>query len=953
MAPGSAVVSPMLADGCSTSATNMKTTTTVQSQARRWRQSALVASTLILAGALAARAFAQTVPAAPAATDAATGAQEDEAIQMMEFFVAERGVSRANNTVTPKDVQVSLPGATIEKMLTMVPGVNITSSDPFGHAGEGGDIRVRSFGIGVVAVTVDDVPMGSNSARYGTPAGRIVDSENLASISVSQGTGDVTTPAFQALGGSIKYYTTNPGRTAGIQARQVFGSWDFRRTFLRVDTGEILPGVTAFVSTSDQRFKTLGMPDDSMVRKLDAKIRWELPRSSINYSFTWNDRDDFDAARSIRWDYWRAMETGDPYAGYDAGRYSANERRDLGEFARLGYGEYTTANSVLTGSLMKDYGDTGRNAVRRTTLDSSVNLGDAPNSSYYYYGKNGRMDGFSRLVADHSFSDSVVAKLAAYYQHKQYFGTAYVPRSTVLGNIASAYRQGDGTIREDIWPRYAYMDATRTQLVPYGTPGALPVGFTDLNGNGIFDLGEKLEPSKNVTAFTATGAGAHALISPEVSTTLANAETATRGATARDEEFGGYRFGWFPQVSWTVGNHKLTGGYWYEKDVQTTTRPQYDLFEGSPTGRILYDRVFFNSYDRYFLTESAMFFVEDVSTYFDERLTVTLGAKSLKVDRAVSGMIDGSLWFKPVDQQYAINEVTYKDDFLPQAGLSYRLSNRAELFASYAVNIAAPTQDVVTSLGFSEGLSPEKATNYEAGVRFSSRNFGATFALFHNAYEERLLTVPLTQEELDALGIAGVVGTSVYRNVGGIDSRGAELSFDWRPPVRGLRLAGSVAYQTAEFEQDLRVSYQSFMGNPNDPRSQFYVPIVPEGGGTPQFAMELQKGKSQGNTPELTANADLSYTWRFMDMSFGGRYYDNVWANTMNTEKVPSFTTFRASFTMRGRPGTRFEGLSFSVNAENLFDQYFFTSSGGTGAFNGSVTADYGRTLTFAINARY
>jgi outer membrane receptor protein involved in Fe transport len=117
--------------------------------------------------------------------------------------------------------------------------------------------------------------------------------------------------------------------------------------------------------------------------------------------------------------------------------------------------------------------------------------------------------------------------------------------------------------------------------------------------------------------------------------------------------------------------------------------------------------------------------------------------------------------------------------------------------------------------------------------------------------------------------------------------------------------------------------------------------------------MELQKGKSQGNTPELTANADLSYTWRFMDMSFGGRYYDNVWANTMNTEKVPSFTTFRASFTMRGQPGTRFEGLSFSVNAENLFDQYFFTSSGGTGAFNGSVTADYGRTLTFAINARY
>lgn len=933
----------------------MKPTTTVQSQARRWSQLSVAVSTLIIAGALGARASAQTAPAAPvpATTDASTGAKEDEAIQMMEFFVAERGVSRANNTITPKDVQVALPGATVEKMLTMVPGVNITSSDPFGHAGEGGDIRVRSFGIGVVAVTVDDVPMGSNSARYGTPAGRIVDVENLSTISVSQGTGDVTTPAFQALGGSIKYYTTNPRRQAGLQLKHVVGSWDFKRTFARVDTGEILPGLSAFFSASDQTFKTLGMPDDSRVRKLDAKIRYEMPNTSVTYAFTWNDRDDFDSARSIRWDYWRAMETGDPYAGYAVGRYSANERRDLGEFARLGYAEYTTANSNLTGSLMKDYGDTGRNAVRRTVLDSSVNLGDAPNSGYYYYGKNGRMDGFNRLVADHRFNESITAKLATYYQHKQYYGTAYVPRSTVLGNVASAYRQGDGTIREDIWARYAYMDASRTQLVPYGTPGALPVGFIDTNGNGIFDLGERLDPTKNVTAFTPTGAGGHALINPEVSTTLANAATAVRGATARDEEFGGYRWGFFPQASWVIGNHKLTGGYWYEKDVQTTSRPHYDLFEGSPTGRILYDRVFFNSYDRYFLTESNMFFFEDVSRYFDERLTVTLGAKSLRVLRVVDGMIDGSLFFKPIGQQTRRNEVTYKDDFLPQAGVSYKLSNSTELFASYAINIAAPTQEVVTSLDFNTGLQPEKATNYEAGVRFTSRTFGATFALFHNAYEERLLTVPLTTEELNALGIAGVVGTSVFRNVGGIDSRGAELSFDWRTPVRGLRLAGSVAYQSAEFEQDLRVSYQSFMANPNDPRAQFYVPIPREGGGTPQFAIELQRGKSQGNTPEFTSNMDLTYTWRFVDLNFGGRYYDAVWANTMNTEKVPSYTTFRAGATLRGKPGTRFEAFTFSVTADNVFDDYFFTSSGGTGAFNGTVTSDYGRTLTFAMNARF
>ena len=62
-----------------------------------------------------------------------------------------------------------------------------------------------------------------------------------------------------------------------------------------------------------------------------------------------------------------------------------------------------------------------------------------------------------------------------------------------------------------------------------------------------------------------------------------------------------------------------------------------------------------------------------------------------------------------------------------------------------------------------------------------------------------------------------------------------------------------------------------------------------------------------GNTPELTANVDLSYMWRFMDMSFGGRYYDSIWAKTTNTGKVSSFTTLRTSCSMRT--------LTFAINA--------------------------------------
>ncbi len=898
---------------------------------------------------------------------------------------SEKGISRATNTIAPRDIEGAIPGVNPIKLLQNAPGINVTTGDPFGLNDEGGNVRVRSFNIGVVAVTVDDVPMGSNSGRYGTPAGRIVDGENLTSITINQGSGDVTTPAFEALGGAIKYYTTTPDNAPGLRLVQTFGEWNYRRSFVRVDTGEVLPGLTSFLSTSRVGFNTRGMPFETQNDKLDLKLHYRLPKTTVSYAFTWNDFDNIDQSRTIQYDRWRAIETGNPFAAYDAARYNAQTRTDLGYFAAKGYAEYTLENAPgMTRTLLKDYGDQGRLAVRRTNLESSVNLGDSPNDTYYYYGLNGRMDAFSRLIVDHSITDDLTAKLATYYQHKQYFGTAYVPRSTVLGNISSAYRVSTGVtptvdvipqpgvIRSDIWARYAYRDATGS-LVPYGTPGAIPVGFDDINRNGIFDPGEKLNAAITPTPFTpsttynsagAVTAQGHALINP-ASTTLANATTATPGATARDEEFGGFRWGVFPQATWFFRNHKITGGLWYEKDVQNTTRPQYNLFEGSPTGRILYDQVYFNSYTRHFLTESTQIFLQDTSSWIDERLTLILGAKSLTVDRSVEGMIDGSLFFRPLDQQYKKQAATYKDSFLPQVGASFKLNSSFEFFANYGVNIAAPTQEVITSLNYDPALKPEKATNYDLGVRYAGRNFSANLAIYYNAYEERLLTVPLTIEEQNALGIAGVVGTSIFRNVGGIDSKGAEAAFDWKTPLKGLHLTGTASYAQAEFKQDLRVSYQSFMNREDavtDPREKFYVPIpnpnYVAGSSNPAqarylLATELNAGKSQGDTPEWVFNLQASYTWKRFTLNFGGRYYDQVFANTMNTEVVPSYTSFDAGLTVRGKRGTKFEPFTLTVQASNVFDHYIFRSGTGTSAFDGTVTADYGRTLAVTLDARF
>lgn len=488
---------------------------------------------------------------------------------MLEFFVADKGVSRATNAITAEDAKIAVPGATVEKLLSLMPGVNINYSDPFGFKESDTAIRVRSFGITALAVTVDGAPMGSNNARYGTPAGRIVDSENLSTITVSPGTGDVTTPSFEALGGAIQYFTTNPSRTRGVRLLHSVGPFDFKRTYFRVDSGEILPGLSAFMSTSQMSFKTVAVPADSNGSKFDTKVTYVMPKASFYLAFTWNDRDDYDTSSSITWDRWRAIQTGNPFAGYGSSvRYTAAQITNLTQFAALGYANYTTSNSTIDRTLMKDYRNRGRRLGQRNTLDTSVNLGDAPNSSYYYYARNGRMDGLTRGSADFTLAEKLSAKVTGYYQHKQYYGTAYASRNTVISNIASAYAPANnttGALRTDIWARYAYRDAAGS-LVPYGTPGAIPVGFNDANGNGYFDPGEKLDATKTVTAFTqlttynAAGvatANAHALIAP-TSTSLATATPGIPGATARDEDFGGFREGIFPKLTWHVGKHRLT-----------------------------------------------------------------------------------------------------------------------------------------------------------------------------------------------------------------------------------------------------------------------------------------------------------------------------------------------------------------------------------------------------------
>ncbi len=943
------------------SQTTMHPYTTGQDQARRGKFRSFAVSILIAPALLSPVLRAQAVTPPP---EPAKEAAKEEPVKLMEFFVSEKGLSRANNAITPQEFKISLPGVTVEKLLAFVPGVNVVVRDPFGFYESGNDIRVRSFDITRLAITVDDVPMGNNSTRYGSPSGRIIDGENLANIEVSQGTGDVTTPAYEALGGSIKYYSANPSKEMGITLKQAIGDFDLNRNYQKINFGEILPGLTAYVSHSDIKFKTAGIPKDSEGERIEAKVLYRLPKATLTLGYTWNDRDDYDT-RSIQYDRYRALETGVASAAYGAaaftsGFYSAASRSDLNLLASRGYSNFDQRSGIQAANV-GDYSDRGRRFSYISTLDSTINQGDGANGNLYYkYWRNGRMDSFLRGTADITVTEAVALKVGSYYQDKNNYGTGAVTRGdarTQIVNAYSAVNNPKGILRTDIYPRWAYRD-TAGNLVPFGTPGAIPVGYTDTNGNGFMDVGETLNAGVTPTAFS----NAHALIAP-TSTTLANATSGMPGATGRDEDFGGYRYGINPKVTWTAGANKLTGGFWYEIDQQSAIRPTYNLSGGNSEGYFLYDQLLFNNYQQNFNTKTSLFFLEESHKFFDNQLTLSAAAKSLTIKREADGILYTNLWWLPLGSQQIKRQITYKDSFLPQLGASYNLTPKVELFANYAENLASPQLGVIANIDFNENLMPETAKNYDAGIRYSSRSFGSSFSIFYNRYENRILSIAFTTEELAARGLAGVTGATQFRNVGAIDSTGAEFTYDWRTPIKGLRINGAFAYQKSIFADNILVPYAASHSEAGNPFSLYYQPI-PNPAYDPTStdptkarfvkSWELDKDKSQGNTPKLTANATLAYTWNNIDMNFGGRFFDSVFVNTLNTEKLPSYVVYSAGLTYRGQKGTKFAPFKASVTVDNVFDKYYFTARGYTGAFNGSVgPGDYGRNIVFTVEASF
>lgn len=257
---------------------------------RRIVLTALLATLGAFAAEPAAHPAAGTTPAGSSASPAPAAG---EIVRLDTISVVGHGETRATSAITQADVALVSGGAEPVLLLKRLPGLIVHTNDTLGLYEWGLTVRMRGFDLTQIAFDLDGVPMGRNDVR-GNRVSRFLDNENLLTVSVSQGSGDVATPAYSALGGAVHYATTSPATAPGVRLTQTFGSHDLARTFLRADTGTLAGGLAAYASVSHTRTEHAWGPGDIQRDHAELKLQRTAGNAVVTFNYRFNDRFDYD-----------------------------------------------------------------------------------------------------------------------------------------------------------------------------------------------------------------------------------------------------------------------------------------------------------------------------------------------------------------------------------------------------------------------------------------------------------------------------------------------------------------------------------------------------------------------------------------------------------------------------------------------------------------------------------
>ncbi len=413
--------------------------------------------------------------------------------------------------------------------------------------------------------------------------------------------------------------------------------------------------------------------------------------------------------------------------------------------------------------------------------------------------------------------------------------------------------------------------------------------------------------------------------------------TYPRGVQYGLSTVGGDRKGIVAGLDWTIANHTLEVGGWYEEDSYRREQLRINKTDGSPAGTPIFDEVAYFRRSYLSTREATQFYIKDTISLLDDRLSVELGAKALEVDFSLEGFRDFNDYAIRVDAPgggdtlpgYGPQSVgdTFSDGFLPMVGAVYDLNETDQVFASYSQNYALP-RGADTIYDVAVGFVPpspegEESENYEIGLRTSRPQVNGALAVFYTGFDNRIVTG-------NVINPATGQPESFSVNAGETTAYGVELSGVYQPERFNDQLYANfnLTYNKTELQD-------AFLGNP--------------------------EGAALADSPEWLFTGGVTYEpteWAIANISTkytGERYADFREAADSPGNLMEDYFLWSAYLDLGGpNPFGLPENVSLRFNVDNLFDEdtlaFTFTTAGGGNAFFRPLNP---RTFQATLTARF
>ena len=364
------------------------------------------------------------------------------------------------------------------------------------------------------------------------------------------------------------------------------------------------------------------------------------------------------------------------------------------------------------------------------------------------------------------------------------------------------------------------------------------------------------------------------------------------------------RQGVIAALTWTIGSHEINGGVWYEdNDFDQARRFYGEPNRAGPTRSFLdfQKDPFFTQWQYTFNTRTTQLHLQDTWSVTDA-VKLNLGFKSVNVENEGEPIIATG---GAINQR---SEIEADDSFIPQAGISWAITDAHEVFASYAENMRAFVSAATagpfgtTQNGFDAivgNLEPETSQTYELGWRFRMGSVQGVASVYQVDFEDRLLAI--------SLGSSIVGAPSALANVGSVETRGFEVGMLWEP-IEHLTVFGSYSYTDSTYEDDVVTGTGA---------------VIPTG------------GKTVVDTPENMLKGEVGYDNGRLFAKVGFDYIDERYFTYLNDQKVDSRTLVDLAFGYRLQDLGFLRQLTLQANVTNAADEDYI-STVGSGGFGNS-----------------